>query len=247
METKQERYVALVGRVREYFKNASSQNNGIQLQWCDECKEINLWTYWQGSLDARILLVGQDWGCPSDASAKNVIANIHAINNGADVSYMRCNDSKTNFNLRILFRELNYDIDTKEKDLFFTNFILGYRKKGFSGGNLSEWKAVSKVFFYELVDIIRPDVIICLGKFTFIGVLAALGKRKSIGNYNCFIESGENPISLKLNDGKLVKIYGVAHCGTMGTLNRNGKTSCESLEIQKEDWRRILKDISWRC
>ena len=30
------------------------------LYWCENCKEINLWSYWQGSLDAEILLVGQD-------------------------------------------------------------------------------------------------------------------------------------------------------------------------------------------
>lgn len=41
-----------------------------QLVWCDACKkEINLWSYWQGSLDAKIMLVGQDWGCPFDKSS----------------------------------------------------------------------------------------------------------------------------------------------------------------------------------
>ncbi len=48
-----------------------------QLVWCDACKkEINLWSYWQGSLDAKIMLVGQDWGCPFDKSFSSTMAEI---------------------------------------------------------------------------------------------------------------------------------------------------------------------------
>ena len=33
-------------------------------EWCPDCREINLWTYWQGkdAKDVKIVVVGQDWG-----------------------------------------------------------------------------------------------------------------------------------------------------------------------------------------
>ncbi len=246
MKTKLERYTELVGRVREYFQNSSGTKKSIPLKWCEACEEINLWAYWQGSLNAKIMLVGQDWGCPYDKTANNVMANIQAIKSGLNVSYMHNNNSTTNKNLRTLFGTLGYNIDEKQKDLFFTNFVLGYREKGFSGGKLREWEEASSKFFGELVDIIEPEIIICLGKFTLAGVLNTFGKKKAVNNYNLFIESDENPISVTLHSEKQIKIYGMAHCGAMGTMNRNGKTSCNNLDKQINDWHRILKDIYWR-
>lgn len=66
--TKQGKYTTyqhLIQNVRtsypEYQESTIYEKN--QLVWCDACKkEINLWSYWQGSLNADIMLVGQDWG-----------------------------------------------------------------------------------------------------------------------------------------------------------------------------------------
>ncbi|MBQ6893064.1 MAG: hypothetical protein IJN48_02560 [Clostridia bacterium] len=231
--------------MKEYFVD-SSDDKSIPMIWCHECEEINLWAYWQGSLNAKILLVGQDWGSPYDKTAANVMSNIRAMKSGADVSYMQGNDSKTNNNLKILFSVLDYDIEKKEEDLFFTNFVLGYRNHGFSGGRLNDWEETSAHFFYELVDIVEPEIIICLGKFTFLGVLYAFGQKKKISNYNRFIESDENPINVELKNKKTISVYAVAHCGIMGTMNRNGRKSSDNLDKQKEDWRRICKKITWR-
>ena len=67
-----ERYLELVSRVRAYYKNNYRDNGNISLTWCDKdaadnlCREINLWTYWQGWRYAvredktKILLLGQD-------------------------------------------------------------------------------------------------------------------------------------------------------------------------------------------
>lgn len=60
-----------------------------QLVRCDACKkEINLWSYWQGSLDAKIMLVGQDWGCPFDKSFSGTMAEIQKANNGEAYNYL---------------------------------------------------------------------------------------------------------------------------------------------------------------
>ena len=58
MMTKEAKYTKLIEKVKNSY-----QSNPNGLTWCDDCKEINLWTYWQGrgNLNAKILLVGQDW------------------------------------------------------------------------------------------------------------------------------------------------------------------------------------------
>ncbi len=251
MKTKAIKYAGLIDAVRHSYASIApvANNKGVVLQWCEDCKEINLWTYWQGkgNLNAKILLVGQDWGCPVPDSA--VMQNIRAINRGQCVAYMRGNENITDARLAELFSVLGYDINSnapQNRDLFFTNFVLGYRSQGLSGGLKKEWIERDKRYFHDLANIISPRIIICLGKATLQGVLSALGKKTKIGNYTHFIESDQNPFSLQLEDGNAVKIYGVAHCGAMGTLNRNGKTSSNDLQKQKEDWKRILEDISWR-
>lgn len=59
--SKEIQYQELIADVQKAYLSESRE-----LRWCEECKEINLWAYWQGRghLDADIMLVGQDWGCP---------------------------------------------------------------------------------------------------------------------------------------------------------------------------------------
>ena len=68
-------YEALVTDVRKSYQVNGKHNSNLNLVWCDDnedsiCKEINLWTYWQGYNYAKFrpeidyLLVGQDWGNP---------------------------------------------------------------------------------------------------------------------------------------------------------------------------------------
>ena len=87
---KEQAYQALVSNVKEYYKaqEAEYHDKSVYLTWYDDCEEINLWTYWQGrgSLDAKIMLVGQDWGSPADAS-EHYMAQFAEINAGNRSSY----------------------------------------------------------------------------------------------------------------------------------------------------------------
>lgn len=248
MESKQQRYRTLVEDARKDYgsRPRSGNSKGVYLTWAEDCQEINLWTYWQGigNYDASILLVGQDWGFPDPTST--VLKNIREINSGLREDYEFDRFSPTDGNLCRLFSVLGYDITKRCEDLFFTNFILGYRSKGFSGNLLHEWLAADAPFFLRLVNIIEPEVVICLGKDTFENVLCACtGKLEHIKNFNSFIESAQNPVTLPLQSGKTAVAFAAAHCGTIGTMNRNrsGKagdlSSSHSLERQIGDWTRI--------
>ena len=97
MRDKQQEYQRLIQDVKSFYKGQEhSQTDPIYLTWWKDCEEINLWTYWQGkdSLDARIMLVGQDWGCPEEC-AEEYMAQFPAINEGKQQSYRRDGESIT--------------------------------------------------------------------------------------------------------------------------------------------------------
>ena len=248
MDNKEQRYRSLVEDARKdyYSRPRPCNSKGVYLTWVEDCHEINLWTYWQGirNFDAQIMLVGQDWGFPDQTSS--IMQNIKEINDGLREDYVFNRLNPTDKNLWKLFSVLGYDINQRCSDLFFTNYVLGYRSKGCSGNLKKEWLMADAPYFSRLINIIEPKVVICLGKDTFEGVqYSCTGKRQHIGRYNTFIESTQNPLTLPLLSGKTVAVFAVAHCGRIGTMNRNrtGKignlSSDHSLNRQIEDWMRI--------
>lgn len=134
---KEIQYQALISDVRQYYKEQEvlHRSEPVYLTWFDDCKEINLWTYWQGrrNLDARIMLVGQDWGCPA-ACSSDYMQQFTEINEGKRFRYWLDGSSITDNNLITLFSSIGYDVSngaTWNRDLFFSNYVLGYRNSGF--------------------------------------------------------------------------------------------------------------------
>lgn len=253
--TKQDRYKQLIADVRQSYltRQGECSSAPVSLLWCEDCKlEINLWSYWQNSLDAIIMLVGQDWGCPCDEASKTTMQRIRQINKGTGEPFFPDFGGATLWttdnHLVELFDILGYDILKKQPDLFFTNFVLGYRNHGTSGPFRQKWLRDDAPYFKCLAEIIEPKVILCLGKNTYEGVIYALtGRMKNIKGFNRFLDSGENYHDVQLDIGQSARVYAVAHCGTIGTMNRNrGKKdpdgsalSSRDLNIQKQDWDKI--------
>lgn len=231
--------------IYERIQNRSEK----QLYWCNICEEINLWTYWQGrgNLRAEIMLVGQDWGNPWDISMQDFMNKLALAGEGPIRGYMENNKNPTDNNLVELFKELHYDITKPCQELFFTNFVLGYRNNKISGNFQRRWAEKDSQYFNRLVDIIKPKVILCLGKSTFEAVIKAyhVTPRPKIKGYNTFIQSNDNPQKIVLENGQNVHVFALAHCGAIGTMNRNrGNHPEDKLLLQKEDWRRIKPYLS---
>jgi hypothetical protein len=96
-----------------------------------DSNEIGPWTRWQGNLNAKLMIVGQDWG---------------------DDRYFCKNDGReapanpTNETLRRLIRELGIEIDSpcdlgRDGDLYFTNAILGLKQDGDFQGPVRDCRA----------------------------------------------------------------------------------------------------------
>lgn len=213
---KKTKYEQLVEKRKQFqfsdgLLNPSQIENGIY-----DRNHIGPWSVWQGNLNAKILLIGQDW---SDI-------NYFIDNEGRDLD-----ENPTNKNLIELFQVLKIDIGSPsqsklEAPTFFTNAILGIKTKGKMAGKVStSWARESTIaFLIPLLEIIEPEIIITLGTIAYneIAFVYSL-PRRPLKN---LIE--KNPIHL--NDNKL--LYAQYHCGGLGLANR-------SLALQKEDWGKI--------
>ena len=261
---KAEQYRKLVEDSQKSYRDNPDEhkNNKIELAALDTdiCKEINLYTYWQGlgyeqkTPHIKYLLVGQDWGNPF-LGRDDFIDRVIAINNGHEEPYYEKAVFDTDDNLVELFKVLKDsegkpdNIDTKRyDDLFFTNFCLGYRKGKESGGMAKELIKKDAEFFKRLVEILEPENILCLGRLTFECVFDTLKRDENQkpegfgGTYNGFIEKNKS-IEVEYEENKTTRTFPLAHPGYMGILNRINKkgTVKEGLEKQKEDWMKIGK------
>jgi len=232
--SREERYKWLVEKARHSYPSEQSE---AELTWCEACsEEINLWTYWQGRhcLSPEILVVGRDWGNPQTKEGKAVLEGIQQGR-----PYMEGNQSPTDIHLAELFqRALGMDLSRKDSGLFFTNMLLGYRT-GSTSGPLNVSLAQDLPFFKELVGILQPKAVICLGGETFECALAAYGQRRPYtGSFIAALDSGEAVADI---DG--IRFFGVGHCGNLGCLNRIGNKKGLGIDVglarQVEDWGKI--------
>ncbi len=223
--------------INSRLKVGSYCNNRVRYAKCptwDNGNQINLWTYWQGyqldDIDSKhvdILLVGQDWGNPyNDLS---VCEHIEALQSGEKYSvYFGDKPGHTDKMLIDLFELLGCDIKKKNpgKRIFFTNYSLGYRAKDCSetGGMTKGLMKMDQLYFNELVEILCPKVIICLGKITFEMVSGNIA--------HGFVKQLKTgiPFYSQYNDNPNIHVYGVAHCGARGTSNVGGE------ENMKKAW-----------
>lgn len=209
-----------------------------------ECREINLWTYWQGfnSMSPKILVVGQDWGCPftgsfgNEADVKEMIANTHS--DGKMHYFEGVKISPTDKKLSELFETIGYKdiLHIRYDDLFFMNACFGYRSGKNTGGFLKSWITdIEKSVFPKLLDILQPKVIVCLGKDAYLSLLMAMqvSDSRKKDNFNDFIdENNKKPFLLKG-----IPVFAFAHCGYWGTRNRNKDNDSAA----EEDWLNITR------
>lgn len=287
LEKKQQLYETLIEHLKEDYKNRplqrdinknpKGQKKPVVVESCDYLgNQINLWSYWQGSLNAKILLVGQDWGTVNPKSDNDKYRNertkenVQKMDRGEAAAYFDGIDEKIRFktdNFIIeLFKALGNeygDVTCKNDDLFFTNLCLGYRSEGNSQGFRVKWLRDDVKYlcgFDEgekhisgLLEIIKPDVVICLGKKTYEVLVQQYDKAlyddikygtAELAKSDFFkrLDQKSNFMTIQI-EGKEIRIYGVAHPGPQGIANRYSKSKKEDKKdgksLQREDWQNI--------
>ena len=249
---KSKAYKNLVAKVQEKYprfdKNSDAKLFSAFIDGENICREINLYTYWQG-LDwakttpkIKYLFVLQDFGCIFEETAN--LNNFRKINAGfKDVPYIdkKMALSTTDENLVKLFKILGYDLTKRNADLFFTNFCLGYKKNP-DVKMTRELMEQDSEEFKTLCEILEPEKIIAMGRKTFECVYKSLTGKDNAELSDCkfwnvFLENHKN-ISVRIK-GNSVPIIPVAHCGTHGIENRNAYSN--KLSPQFRDWQAVKK------
>ena len=212
----------------------------VELYACNlwrKSDQINLWSYWQGyqikDIDKGIdiMLVGQDWGNPDwDKAVAERIAKMQA---GEQIAYCDGKLSPTDRNLIELFEILDCDVRSANpgKRIIFTNYCLGYRKGSQSRGMTRALMDMDKELFDDLVMAVHPKVIICLGKITY---EAVTGQRTK--GFTKYLKEGR-PFVTEYPNSAGIKVYGVAHCGSLGIRNVKG------MDNAKKAWEVISRDF----
>jgi uracil-DNA glycosylase family 4 len=191
--------------------------------------QIGPWSLWQANLNSDFVVVGQDWG---------------------DILYFekwggrdQPSGNPTNENLQKLLKNVGIEIgrprDRQNQVVFLTNLILCLKTGGLQGRVDNQWFTnCSRTFFRPLVEIIRPSVIIALGKKVSESILA-LYDIPYLKDAAFSKLMSQSPYQLT-NSTVLFPVY---HCGA-GSVNRN-----RQLPEQEEDWSKVynwLKNKEFR-
>lgn len=181
--------------------------------------EIGPWSIWQNSLDADVLLVGQDWGG----------VDYFTRHKGRDEDA-----NPTNRNLMTLFGSINIPVSGPESGkrnprLFFNNVILCMKEGGLTNPLEKKYApACCSRFLKPLINLIEPRVVIALGTFAYEAIAESYGVVRVP-----FREAVERPAGFRLNPRSWM--FPVFHCGAHGwNINRKGP-------LQIEDWKKIGK------
>lgn len=133
---------------------------------------VNRWNMWQGNLDADIMVIGLDFGkIPIENINQPEIHHWWKEKQQSDSEKLSEWKSPTDKNLYRIFKKVfgNDFVLTQRCDkLYFTNVACCYRQKGTSGTVNNAWYAFcARKYLGRLIQIIAPELIICLGLQTF--------------------------------------------------------------------------------
>src|ERR1041385_5868864 len=166
-----------------------------------ECNYVSPYTKSAGNLNAGVFIMLQDWAS-SDAFANGISHD--SIKYGHEVARF------TNSNLKDLLKQ---HFELKLSLSYGTN-LFPFIKPGPINARIPQRLLEKAAVEYGLpqIDIIKPKLVICLGKETFNALRAALGlgKVKTVG------EGIEQPFKYR----KAV-VWLQAHTGLLGQNNRN--------------------------
>lgn len=185
--------------------------------------QIGPWSLWQANLNAKLVVVGQDWGDKSYFTKWE----------GRD----QPSGNPTNENLQRLLKILCIEIgkprEQQDQVIFLTNLILCLKTGGLQGQVDEQWfKNCSFNFFKPLIEIITPRVIIALGKKVSESIMALYGLSYSRNAAFSKLIS-KSPYQLT----ESIMFFPVYHCGA-GSVNRN-----RSIPEQQEDWLKIKMSL----
>lgn len=184
---------------------------------------IGPWSRWQGNLDAKLMIVGQDWGDTAyfvDHSGWDGPAN--ATNNVLI-------DLLASIGITILPPS---ESDDGRGALFLTNAILCLKNGGMNAPVEAEWFAnCGERFLKPVIELVRPVLVVSLGERAYRSIRDLYGLPRL-----AFRKAVAQPDPFTLGEG--IFFVAVYHCG------RRILNTHRPLEQQKIDWQRVGRALA---
>ena len=192
--------------------------------------QIGPWSRWQGNLDAKLMVVGQDWGTPTYFKKWKGFDNPK---------------NPTNLNLMDLLKAIGFKIEPftcKDQigELFFTNAILCLKQGNLQSEVKDKWfQNCCEKFLKPLIDIIKPQVVVALGEKAFYSILETFSMSYKRQKYGIIVTTVGRAGGIELSNG--TRLFPVYHCGTR-IINTNTRSKTE----QVKDWKQIGQVLKLR-
>jgi DNA polymerase len=110
--------------------------------------------------------------------------------------------------------------------VFFTNAVLCLKTGGLQGSVRSRWFSNCRPYLRRQIEIVRPSIVVGLGRLAFDSILAAFGLSPPV-----FRAAVGDRAGTPLPGGS--RVFAVYHCGS------RVRNTHRPLDAQLEDWRRI--------
>lgn len=184
-----------------------------------DSNEIGPWTRWNNDLNAKIVIVGQEWG---DIDS-------FVTQRGKDNS-----KSPTNEMLFHLLASIGIGISKAPRQInptgvFLTNAALCLKGGGAQAPVSRGWfNNCASPFLREQIDLVKPIVVVTLGEEAYRGVCRSY----KIAATKNFRDAVGLILPLSLDAGLHLRLVPVYHCSANGLITR-------SLAKQFDDWRLV--------
>jgi DNA polymerase len=193
---KRTEYQALVTARKACQRCAGLENPATIAEGRYDSEEIGPWTLWQGDLEARLMVVGQDWGDTA----------YFLRHRGQEASR-----NPTNERLAALLDAIGLPIGSPAAPrpaagVFLTNACLCLKRGGLQGAVQAEWFRHCASFLRGQIELVGPAVVVALGRWAYESVLRGFGLRA--GPFRRAVETAEG---VRLPSG--AEVLPVYHCG----------------------------------
>jgi len=190
-----------------------------------DSSEIGAWSRWQGNLNAELMVIGQDFANKERFETTEGLPDPNFRTNKTLVELL----GRAGFDIQLPETAMQFSDKTKNRGLlFFTNAILCLKQGTAQSPVKAEcFQKCGEHFLRPLIDLVKPKVVVCLGRRAYRGVMVAYGKNPR--KFRSAVDS-EEPDTLPPNG---ISVFAVYHCGA------RVQNSHRSLDEQREDWTRI--------
>ena len=216
-------------RLRKPCKECNGLVNPHDCKAEYDSSHIGPWSRWQGNLDAKLMVVGQDWGTPKyfldwkgfDNPKNDTCVNLMTLLSSVGINIPKPSNVE------------------QDGEIFLTNAILCLKPGNLQDPVEDAWfQNCGKRFLKPLIQTVKPKVLVALGEKAHITISEAWDipyvRPKT---YGILVERVGKSGGIKLPNGVL--LFPVYHCGTK-VIN----TGTRPLAKQLTDWKPIERALA---